>query len=89
MGRAPRRTIGSFEIERELGQGGMGVVFLAEHPLLERPVVLKALRRELAEEPGSAERFRREAQAAGAVHHQNVVALSMLAPGASRARASP
>lgn len=71
----PLRTVGSFEIERELGQGGMGIVYVARQPALERRVVLKTLRRDLAEKPTLNERFEREAQAAAAIHHQNVVAV--------------
>ncbi|UCE85087.1 MAG: serine/threonine protein kinase [Deltaproteobacteria bacterium] len=71
----PTRKIGSFEVERQLGHGGMGVVHLARQPALERSVVLKTLRRDLADDPKQEERFRREAQAAAAVHHQNVVAV--------------
>ena len=70
-----RKTIGSYEVERELGQGGMGVVYLARQPALERPVVIKTLRRGLAEDASIEERFRREAQAAARIHHQNVVAV--------------
>jgi serine/threonine-protein kinase len=69
----PPRTIGSFEVERELGRGGMGIVYLARQPGLERRVVLKTLPRELADDARAAERFQREAQAAAGVHHQNVV----------------
>jgi serine/threonine-protein kinase len=71
----PTRTIGSFEVEDELGHGGMGVVYLARQPALERRVVLKTLRRDLAERPNIDERFTREAQAAAALHHPNVVAV--------------
>jgi serine/threonine protein kinase len=53
----------------------MGTVLLARQVSLERPVVLKRIRRDLAEVPDLAERFRREAHAAGQVHHQNVVAV--------------
>ena len=53
----------------------MGVVYLARQPALDRRVVLKTLRRDLAEKPSIEERFEREAQAAAAVHHQNVVAV--------------
>ncbi len=60
-------------MERELAQGGMGIVSLARQPALERLVVLKTLRRDLAEDPSLEQRFRREAQAAARVHHQNVV----------------
>ena len=75
MSPTPRKSVGSYEIERELGQGGMGVVYLARHPDLERRVVIKALRRELSGDEDAEERFRREARAAAAVHHQNVVVL--------------
>jgi serine/threonine-protein kinase len=75
MSTASGRKIGNFVVERELGQGGMGVVCLARQPALERPVVLKTLRRDLADDPSLEERFQREAQAAAGVHHQNVVAV--------------
>jgi serine/threonine-protein kinase len=71
----PKRTVGQIEVVRELGRGGMGVVRVGHQPGLERPVVLKTLRRGLAEEPGLEERFLREARTAAAVHHQNVVAV--------------
>jgi Protein kinase domain len=70
-----RRTIGHIEIERELGRGGMGVVRLGHQPGLDRPVVVKTLRRALADDPTQEERFLREARSAAAVHHQNVVAV--------------
>ena len=69
------RTIGNFAIERELGKGGMGVVLLGRHTSLERLAVLKRLRPELAASEDLVERFAREARAAAAVHHQNVVAV--------------
>jgi serine/threonine-protein kinase len=72
---AAPRTIGGYEVAGELGSGGMGVVQLARQPALERPCVLKALHRELASDPRCAERFRREARAAAAVQHANVVAV--------------
>jgi eukaryotic-like serine/threonine-protein kinase len=67
------RRIASYEVEDELAQGGMGVVYLARQPSLERRVVLKTLRRDLADDPTCEERFTREAQAAARVHHPNVV----------------
>src|SRR3990172_6748275 len=67
------RKIASYEVEEELAQGGMGVVFLARQPSLGRRVVLKTLRRDLADDPTAEERFTREAQAAAGVHHPNVV----------------
>jgi serine/threonine-protein kinase len=70
-----RKMIGSYEVQRELGQGGMGVVCLARQSALDREVVIKALRRSLAGDASIEERFRREAQAAAGIHHQNVVAV--------------
>jgi serine/threonine-protein kinase len=67
--------IGSYEVDREIGRGGMGVVLLARQPALDRAVVLKSLRRECADDPQLIARFEREAQAAGSVQHQNVVAV--------------
>ena len=75
MSAPTRKTIGGFEIEKTLGEGGMGVVHLATQQDLDRPVVIKALRRELADDASAEERFLREAQAAASVHHQNVVAV--------------
>ena len=69
------RTIGSFAIERELGSGGMGVVLLGRHATLERRAVLKRLRPDLADSQELIQRFAREARAAAAVHHENVVAV--------------
>lgn len=71
----PAKPVGNFEIVQEIGQGGMGVVFLARQPTLDRMVVLKKIRRELLVDPAMLERFQREARAAAAVHHQNVVSI--------------
>ncbi len=71
----PLKKLGSFEILRELGQGGMGVVYLARQPALDRLVVLKKARQEMLTDPSLLERFQREARAAAAVHQQNVVAV--------------
>jgi serine/threonine-protein kinase len=69
----PQRKVSSYEVDDEIAQGGMGVVYLARQPALDRKVVLKCLRRDLAEDPSHDERVTREAQAAAGVHHQNVV----------------
>ena len=70
-----RKKVANYQVVHELGQGGMGVVVRAEQAGLERPVVLKTLRRDLADNEVLEERFRREAQAAASIHHQNVVAV--------------
>jgi serine/threonine protein kinase len=67
--------IGNFEIVEEIGQGGMGVIYLARQPALERLVVLKKIRREILSDPSMLSRFQLEARTAASVHHQNVVAV--------------
>jgi serine/threonine protein kinase len=69
------RSVGAYTIERELGSGGMGQVLLGRQVSLDRPAVLKKLRRDLAAIPEGVERFQREARAAAALHHPNVVSV--------------
>ena len=73
MSTPPSRKVAGYELEGELAEGGMGVVRLARQPELDRLVVLKTLRREVADDPDAGERFLREAQAAASLHHPNVV----------------
>src|SRR4051794_3001539 len=62
-----------YEVVRELGHGGMGVVYLARNRLMERSEVLKVIARSLVEKPAALERFRREIVAAGQLQHPNIV----------------
>src|SRR5687768_8251872 len=62
-----------YRIERELGRGGMGTVYLATHLGTERPVAIKVISPQYMERPEFVERFRREARAAGRLRHPNVV----------------
>lgn len=64
-----------YEVIREIGRGGMAEVYLARDRLLDRPVAVKVLHREFARDAHFVERFRREAQAAAALNHPNVVAV--------------
>lgn len=64
---------GKYQIERELGRGGMGTVYLATHLGTERPVAVKIVAPQYMERPEFVERFRREARAAGRLRHPNVV----------------
>ena len=66
-------TLGEFEILRELGRGGMGVVYEANQPSLDRRVALKILPPGLAADPRVLARFKREAEAAGRLRHPNIV----------------
>lgn len=62
-----------YRIERELGKGGMGTVYLATHVGTERPVAVKIIAPQFMERAEFVERFRREARAAGRLRHPNVV----------------
>ncbi|HEY4393682.1 MAG TPA: serine/threonine-protein kinase [Polyangia bacterium] len=65
--------INNYEVRSILGEGGMGAVYLAEHPFMGRKAAIKVLRRELAEDQGLVERFMNEARAANAIHHPNII----------------
>ncbi len=64
---------GRFRIKHLLGQGGMGTVYLGEQVSLNRPVAIKLLKEDLNQQPGMAERFRREALLLSSVDHASVV----------------
>ena len=74
MDRAPR-WIDQYQVFDELGRGGFGVVYLARHPNLDRPVALKPLLDAGDVDPKMIERFRREAQAAAAIRHPAIVTI--------------
>jgi tRNA A-37 threonylcarbamoyl transferase component Bud32 len=67
------QKLGEFEILERLGQGGMGAVYKARQITLHRLVALKTLQSALAEDPEFIARFRREATAAAALNHPNLV----------------
>jgi serine/threonine protein kinase len=62
-----------YEVLRELGRGGMGVVYLARNKLLDRLEVLKIVHKSLLDRPGAVERFLREIRSAARLNHANVV----------------
>ncbi len=62
-----------YQIKRELGRGGMGVVYLAHNVLMGRDEVLKVMGREIMEKPRVFERFQREIRAVAKLRHENIV----------------
>ncbi len=72
----PGSRLGRFEISGVLGQGAMGVVYLAHDPDIDRPVAIKTIRSEAARDDNAAEleaRFLKEARLAGRLQHANIV----------------
>jgi WD40 repeat protein/serine/threonine protein kinase len=69
----PLEQLGDYRIVREIGRGGMGVVYEAEQASLGRHVALKVLPRQLLVDPRAKQRFEREARAAARLHHTNIV----------------
>jgi serine/threonine protein kinase len=67
------RPLGDFELLREIGRGGMGIVYEARQVSLNRRVALKVLSGGLGLTPKAVQRFRREAEAAAKLHHTNIV----------------
>ncbi|MFL5305827.1 MAG: serine/threonine-protein kinase [Polyangia bacterium] len=65
--------VNNYEVRSVLGEGGMGAVYLAEHPFMGRKAAIKVLRPELAQDPSLVERFMNEARAANAIHHPNII----------------
>src|SRR5687767_13192999 len=69
----PGAILAGYRIERRLGGGGMGTVYLAQHPRLPRRDAVKVLDGRLAVEPTFRARFEREADLAARLRHPNVV----------------
>src|SRR5215211_4521433 len=67
------RLIGQYRVTGVLGRGGMGVVYAAQHMLLERPAAVKVLLPRLSDDPEIVQRFFNEARAATAIRHPGIV----------------
>ena len=70
---SPPPFIGEYELIREIGRGGMGVVYEARHKTMQRLVALKVLPSTNGNHQGRLDRFLREARSAGQLHHTNIV----------------
>ncbi len=66
-------TVGNYRITGKLGEGGMGEVFLAEHPIIGRKVALKAIHRQFAHNAEVVARFVTEARAVNQIGHDHIV----------------
>lgn len=71
----PGTALGPYHIERKLGEGGMGAVYLAEDPRLHRKVAIKVIRHRLGDGGAARVRFHREARSAAALAHANIAVL--------------
>ena len=71
----PDTTIGPYTITREIGRGGMGVVYLARDMKLDRDVAIKALPEELAQDADRLARFEREAKLLASLNHANIATI--------------
>ena len=74
-GNGANLRLGQYRVLDRLGRGGMGSVFLAEHAVLGKRVAVKVLSDSLRADPGARKRFVREARAAAALDHPNIVAV--------------
>jgi serine/threonine protein kinase len=70
------QTIGNYKITAKLGEGGMGVVFLAEHPVIGKKVAMKAIHPELSRNAEVVSRFMIEAKSVNQIGHEHIVDIS-------------
>ena len=69
------RKVGSFEITKVIGQGGMGIVYLAHDTKLKRSVAIKSMPAQLKDDSTAQERFRREAELLASLNHPNIAVI--------------
>src|SRR2546429_7745928 len=70
------QTIGNYKITAKLGEGGMGVVYLAEHPVIGKKVAMKAIHPELSRNAEVISRFITEAKSVNQIGHEHIVDIS-------------
>src|SRR4051812_29053212 len=71
----PGERLGRYEIRAKIGAGGMGEVYLAQDPRLDRKVALKILPDDVASDRDRVQRFVQEAKAASALNHPNIITI--------------
>jgi eukaryotic-like serine/threonine-protein kinase len=69
-------TVGNYRVAAKLGEGGMGQVFLAEHPVIGSKVAIKAVHSHFARNPDVVSRFVTEARAVNQVGHEHIVSIT-------------
>jgi serine/threonine protein kinase len=69
------KQVGTYEVHREIGRGGMGIVYLARDTKLDRDVAIKVLPDEVAQDQERLARFEREAKLLGSLRHGNIAAV--------------
>ena len=67
------QKVNNYKMTQLLGEGGMGAVYLAEHPFLGRKAAIKILKPECASNADYVQRFLNQARAANAIHHPNII----------------
>jgi Tol biopolymer transport system component len=72
---SPNMRLGRYEIRSQLGSGGMGEVYLARDPKINRDVAIKVLPAAFSSDSGRLRRFEQEAQAVGALNHPNILSI--------------
>lgn len=69
----PGTVLGDFVVEKRIGRGGMGIVYLGRQLSLDRPVAIKALKQSIATNESLIYRFTKEAKTAAQIIHNNIV----------------
>ncbi len=67
---------GRYRVEARIGEGGMGVVYRASHTVLKKPLAIKVMRGEQAQDPEVVQRFVQEAQSSSAIGHPNIISIN-------------
>ena len=79
MSLAPGHNLGPYIIDKLIGAGGMGEVYLARDTRLDRPVAIKLLPASFSHDPERVRRFQQEARAASLLNHPNIVTIHEVA----------